>query len=682
MKQILLLCALVALGSFGITRVWAAVDPGDQFLEAYFLIQDGDAAEHAGDWEKAITKYSAALDLLRQIKADSPDWNPHIIDFRTKYCGDHLDTLRSKAAAAAPAPAPAVSEAPPAAAPTGPEAPAAEPDAIQRLNTELQQARDTIRQLQQTRDELSAKLEAKLSEAAPSERAEAEQAIEQLRVLQAAHEAVKAQLDEAVAKAAKADELTAQLQQSQEKIHTLEVERNDLNTKLQTALAQIAPTQSNPQIEDLMKENADLTAKLATARSEIDDLRGKLSTAPPATDAEKIQLRADLTQTKQQLESAQAENVQLKSSQQEIMARLTESDRQLRAAKASNEKSDEIIEQLRKENAVLKEIVNRKGFASAEEEESDTTEPSIPELKGWHPRRRTTAERPPVTPRPAPPESASAVKESGAGKLVATIKAPIPAGTTNTPPAKIPPKSPAPAPAPPPTKVPPKINTNATAHAVVPASPAVPSPPSVNVLLNEARAAFVLKDFDTAETKYQAVLAQDPTNMTALSNIGVICYKQGKLDEAEQTLRKVVAAAPNDSQSRSLLGAIYYRSGKLEEAFGELTRAVALDPRNAEAHNYLGITLSKKGWQAAAEQEIRRALELNPQYADAHFNLAAMYARQKTPNLELARYHYQKALDLGAERDPQMEALLKAPPSKPEDSNASESHSTSPTASP
>jgi len=97
----------------------------------------------------------------------------------------------------------------------------------------------------------------------------------------------------------------------------------------------------------------------------------------------------------------------------------------------------------------------------------------------------------------------------------------------------------------------------------------------------------------------------------------------------------------------------------IEESFNELTRAVALDPRNAEAHNYLGIVLSEKGWGAAGEQEIRRAIELDPQYADAHFNLAVIYAKERTPKVELARYHYRKALDMGAQPDPELEALLK-----------------------
>ena len=84
MKKTLLLCILVALCFGGAARVWAAADPGDRFLEAYFLIQEGDAAVRDSDWTKANTKYGGALDILNEIKTESPDWNPHIIEFRTK----------------------------------------------------------------------------------------------------------------------------------------------------------------------------------------------------------------------------------------------------------------------------------------------------------------------------------------------------------------------------------------------------------------------------------------------------------------------------------------------------------------------------------------------------------------------------------------------------------------------
>jgi hypothetical protein len=43
-----------------------------------------------------------------------------------------------------------------------------------------------------------------------------------------------------------------------------------------------------------------------------------------------------------------------------------------------------------------------------------------------------------------------------------------------------------------------------------------------------------------------------------------------------------------------------------------------------------------------------------------------VFAKQRTPNVELARYHYKKALDLGAPPDLQLEALLKKLSEKPD----------------
>jgi len=204
-------------------------------------------------------------------------------------------------------------------------------------------------------------------------------------------------------------------------------------------------------------------------------------------------------------------------------------------------------------------------------------------------------------------------------------------------------------------------------------APAPPSPAAdVRQLLNQGRAALALKSLDTASAKYLAVLEMDPTNVVALSSLGAVRYQQNRLDEAEQYLRKAVTAAPNDSTTRSLLGVVFFRKGLIEDSYSELNRAVALDPHNAEAHNYLGIVLSQKGWAASGEQEIRRAIEINPQYADAHFNLAVVLTKQRTPNVELARYHYKKALDLGAPPDLQLEALLKKLSEKPAVPNAGE----------
>ncbi len=612
----------------------AATDPGERYLGAYFLIQEAEDAQTAGDPASAEAKFRAALKILSEIRAEHPDWNSTLVTFRTKYCADRLAAIESKLSAAPTPVAPAVE------APAPPAVESA--DQVRQLQAELQKAREDVKRLEALRDELTARLEAKLKEAAPTESESARQMLERLRAMEAANQAVTAQLEDAKQKAARADALEAELRQSQDKIARLETERNDLNSRLQEALGKLSARQTTPQVEELLKKNADLTAELASAQAAITKMRDELTiaTAGKAESEAAVQLRAEvgklqseleqtkallaqrteeLGATRAELERVRAENIRLTQSQADLMARLNESDRQLRAAKASTEKDNEIILQLRKENALLREVA---GKAAPEPQPSAAAKPRGGFL--WFKPRQPVAQTN-VT------QEAQSVARSETAQLTAAVKAP----------------------APPPSAEPPAAGAPASG----------PDATIVGRLLADARVALTQHDLATAESKFQSVLAQDANNADALSGMGVVYYQRNRLDDAEDVLRKAITVAPNDSRSRALLGILYYRKGQIEDAYSELTRAVALNPRNAEAHNYLGIVMSEKGWASAAEQEVRRAIELNPQYADAHFNLAVIYSRQKTPRLELARYHYQRARDLGAERDEKLEAILGIGPS-------------------
>jgi len=89
-----------------------------------------------------------------------------------------------------------------------------------------------------------------------------------------------------------------------------------------------------------------------------------------------------------------------------------------------------------------------------------------------------------------------------------------------------------------------------------------------------------------------------------------------------------------------------------------LSRAAKLDPENPQVWNYLGVTLSHKGLQTQAETALRKAIQLAPNYAAAHNNLAVIYLGEKPPLAELARWHYQRALELGQPRNPDLEKML------------------------
>jgi len=184
-------------------------------------------------------------------------------------------------------------------------------------------------------------------------------------------------------------------------------------------------------------------------------------------------------------------------------------------------------------------------------------------------------------------------------------------------------------------------------------------PPGAGILLAEAQHAFVARRFDEAEKKYLEVLKMDDKNLLTLGNLGAVQLEQGHLADAEATLTKAQSLDPNDAFILSTLGVLRTRQDKTDEAFDLLSRAAELDPRNPETQSYLGQVLSKKGQRPAAETALRKAIEINPNYAPAHFNLAVVYATQEPPFLELAKFHYQKAIALGFPADEKVEKAIK-----------------------
>jgi Flp pilus assembly protein TadD len=166
------------------------------------------------------------------------------------------------------------------------------------------------------------------------------------------------------------------------------------------------------------------------------------------------------------------------------------------------------------------------------------------------------------------------------------------------------------------------------------------------------------RKYRTAEKQYQTILDKNPNNVDALSNLGVVYFRTGKIGTAESTLKKALAIAPNDASVLTTLGIVHYRQSKFDEALSELRKAIEINPNSATAHNYLGITASQKGRQQEAEKEMLQAIAKDPDYAEAHFNLAVILITTQPPSRELAREHYARATALGTQPSPSLEKLL------------------------
>ena len=165
-------------------------------------------------------------------------------------------------------------------------------------------------------------------------------------------------------------------------------------------------------------------------------------------------------------------------------------------------------------------------------------------------------------------------------------------------------------------------------------------------------------DLNAAREDFLKVLQAVPDSVPAMVNLGLVEYRAKDLATAEGLLQNAVNMSPKSSLGWLLLGIVQYDRSRYDFALASLAQAAVLDPKNPMVHQYLGVTIGQKGWYSGAEDEMRKAIELDPEYAEAHFNLAVFYLQRNPPAVELARRHYQRALELGAATDPVVERSL------------------------
>ncbi|MCX6923736.1 MAG: hypothetical protein NT154_11090 [Verrucomicrobia bacterium] len=183
-------------------------------------------------------------------------------------------------------------------------------------------------------------------------------------------------------------------------------------------------------------------------------------------------------------------------------------------------------------------------------------------------------------------------------------------------------------------------------------------PPGTAEIVAEAQRYIANKQLDKAEEKYRQVLEHDKQNVRTLVTLAALEIELDHLDAADVNIKQAVALAPNDPRGQILLGRLKTRQKDYNGAIDALNRAAKLDPKDAQTQNFLGCALNEKGLRGPAETALRKAVQMDPGYGDAHNNLAMAYITQQPPLVELARWHYKKALAAGNPANPKLERML------------------------
>jgi tetratricopeptide (TPR) repeat protein len=183
-------------------------------------------------------------------------------------------------------------------------------------------------------------------------------------------------------------------------------------------------------------------------------------------------------------------------------------------------------------------------------------------------------------------------------------------------------------------------------------------PPELKAFATAAETHFRNLEFEEAERSYLKILEDEPRNIHSLCNVAVVQLRQNKLKEAEIHIKKAQAYDYQNDFSHYLLGVVHLRQGRYQESLDSVHEGLKIKPDNAEGYLALGFIYIQMKKYAEAEKAFAQAVKLNPNSADAHYNLAVLYTLSETPNLNLAKVHYRKALENGAAPDSRLGKLL------------------------
>jgi Flp pilus assembly protein TadD len=155
---------------------------------------------------------------------------------------------------------------------------------------------------------------------------------------------------------------------------------------------------------------------------------------------------------------------------------------------------------------------------------------------------------------------------------------------------------------------------------------------------SEAAASYSDGNFASALEQYQAAIAKNPDDAEALSNLGQVLVRLGKVEEAIPYFDRAIGLIPNRwayhfNRARAL-GIL----GRMEEAVNGYREAQRLFPNDYATTFNLGLALHRMGDEEAAVEAYKKAIALAPNDATFRMALGTSLERLQRPRDAAAAY--------------------------------------------
>jgi len=660
-------------------------DPSEMFLKAYMTSQQGEKLEHDGQFKAALTKYRFAGSLLEELRKRYGDWQPAIVEYRSRKVSENILRVQDKAATQsdlATAPTTTI----PGPAPVLPEQSGSSEPSIEVVTP---------------------RTEPPVAQVKPPDQ---KPAVQNPIPAPAPPAPAPVVSDTAIKEATKklqtrVDELETELNKSKTRFSDLQKEKDGLNTKLEETNSKLTKAQAD--LESSKKQEKKIQDQLSTAQ---DSLK-KVETAGTSDAKAQEALKSEIANLKKQLQTVQDGQVAAKKERDQADKKLEEAEKRITdlakerdEAKNKAKQADQQVASATKErDDALAQLKGLKGGEqriqvllaenSALKQKLADTEKSVRELSEDKPKKEKELAdfKQQITQLQQQLTASQKQNQESDAKLVALrtqldeansqLEHAKLSGVTAEETARL-------------TKENQilrnivirerqeearrdqakklmlaefdklKIKSDVLTQQVeLLAQPvtrltdeelALLRQPVVSISDNNPTAvnasfAFAKKTTNTAPPggDNEAAATDDsasaptitgsnaggfnpsvPDNLVTVAREAKDNFDRGKYRTAEKKYQEILTKSPNNLYSLSNLGVVYFRTGRLKAAELTLKKAVAIAPKDEFSHTTLGIVYYRQAKFDDALNELTKALGINPKSATAH-NYLGITASQK-----------------------------------------------------
>jgi tetratricopeptide (TPR) repeat protein len=150
---------------------------------------------------------------------------------------------------------------------------------------------------------------------------------------------------------------------------------------------------------------------------------------------------------------------------------------------------------------------------------------------------------------------------------------------------------------------------------------------SAQVIFDRAVQALSAGDYSGAEQGFQAILKQQPNNVGAIGNLGILYARTSRMDKAIAEYLRALRLSPNDEAILLNLGIVYVKEELHSRALPYFERVLAIDPHNQQARQLLDVCRLYTGQVAPALRDLKLLSQQNPNDEQLLFLLGFAYLK-------------------------------------------------------